>query len=119
MKENKIVKLATDKPLTLDCGKSLGPIQTAYTTYGSLNANNQYLIPSISPLVSSMVLMAFVGSFWLTEHPIIGSKELALKGGIILAFGTLIGALLQFLIHYFWHIFQFFWKHPGLMLLME
>ena len=39
MSENKIVKLATDKPLTLDCGKSLGPIQTAYTTYGSLNAD--------------------------------------------------------------------------------
>ena len=37
MNENKIVELATDKPLTLDCGKNLGPIQTAYTTYGELN----------------------------------------------------------------------------------
>ena len=46
MNENKIVELATDKPLTLDCGKNLGPIQTAYTTYGELNdeKNNAVLI---------------------------------------------------------------------------
>ena len=46
MNENKIVELAVNEPLILDCGKSLGPIQTAYTTYGSLNAdkNNAILI---------------------------------------------------------------------------
>ena len=35
--ENKTVELARDQPLLLDSGKRLGPIVTAYTTYGQLN----------------------------------------------------------------------------------
>ena len=38
MSENVIVELASSKnPLVLDCGKTIGPIKTAYTTYGKLN----------------------------------------------------------------------------------
>ena len=38
MSENKIVELAKEQALVLDCGKSLKSIKTAYTTYGKLNA---------------------------------------------------------------------------------
>jgi homoserine O-acetyltransferase len=46
MDENKIVELALDKPLVLDCGDSLGPVKTAYTTYGELSTqkNNAILV---------------------------------------------------------------------------
>ena len=37
MNENKIVELATEQALVLDCGKSLKSFKTAYTTYGKLN----------------------------------------------------------------------------------
>ena len=38
MEENKIVELSSkERPLLLDCGKSLGPVKIAYTTYGNLN----------------------------------------------------------------------------------
>jgi len=40
MTENNIVELASkNDPLVLDCGESLGPFKTAYTTYGTLNTN--------------------------------------------------------------------------------
>ena len=62
MNENKIVELATDKPLTLDCGKSLGPIQTAYTTYGTLNADKSNAI---------LVCHALTGDQYVaSSHPI-------------------------------------------------
>ena len=42
MSKNTIVELASSKnPLVLDCGKSIGPIKTAYTTYGKLNDSNR------------------------------------------------------------------------------
>ncbi|WP_231889555.1 homoserine O-acetyltransferase [Tistrella mobilis] len=34
----RIACLAVDKPMPLDCGRSLGPIEIAYTTFGRLNA---------------------------------------------------------------------------------
>ena len=62
MNENKIVKLATDKPLTLDCGKNLGPIQTAYTTYGSLNVDKSNAI---------LICHALTGDQYVaSSHPI-------------------------------------------------
>ncbi|MEM8916597.1 MAG: homoserine O-acetyltransferase [Pseudomonadota bacterium] len=42
----KVVRLATDKPMPLDCGGSIGPFTLAYTTVGTLNedASNAVLI---------------------------------------------------------------------------
>ena len=48
MDENKIVELATDRPLALDCGKNLVPIKTAYTTYGELNDEKSNAVLSCS-----------------------------------------------------------------------
>ena len=66
--------------------------------FGSLNANDEFLIPAISPLISSLTLMAFVGTLWLGQGPILESKELGLRGGLLLALGTLIGAFFQWLV---------------------
>ena len=45
MNENKIIELGSNKdPLVLDCGKSIGPIKTAYTTYGELNSSKSNAI---------------------------------------------------------------------------
>ena len=66
--------------------------------FGSLNANDAFLIPAISPLISSMVLVTFIGTFWFKEGGLIESSQFGIKGGLILALGTLIGALFLWLI---------------------
>ncbi len=66
--------------------------------FGALNANNEFLIPSISPVLSSIVLISFVGSFWLIKDGINESIDTQLAGGIILAVATLIGAFSQWIV---------------------
>ena len=65
--------------------------------------------------------MALIGVFWVHEGSILESKDFALKGGLILAIGTILGALLQWLVQIptllnkriskFKLIWD--WKHPG------
>ena len=89
--------------------------------FGSLNANKVFLIPSISPVISSLTLIILVGCFWLQEGSAIQSKELAVKGGVILALATLIGALFQWIIQLpllirksSWRLNLIWdWRHPG------
>ena len=63
MNENIIVELASkNNPLVLDCGKSLGPFKTAYTTYGTLNSDKSNAI---------LVCHALTGDQYVaSEHPI-------------------------------------------------
>ena len=43
--ETKIERIVTaDSPLKLQCGKTLGPIDVAYETYGQLDADGQNAI---------------------------------------------------------------------------
>ena len=89
--------------------------------FGTLNAKSEFFIPSIAPLLSSLVLIICVGSFWIKEGEAIQSFELALEGGIVLAVGTFVGALLQWgiqipsLIKKGFLKFKFVWdlKSPG------
>ncbi len=89
--------------------------------FGTLNATNEFWIPAISPLMSSTTLIIGTGIFWIRFGPAITSTNLALKGGIILAICTLLGAVLQWLIQLpslarkgFRHIkFVWDWQHPG------
>ena len=67
-------------------------------SFGSLNAKNEFLIPSISPLISSVFIIIFVGIFWLKNLDQLSIIDLQLKGGIILAAATLIGAIFQLII---------------------
>jgi len=66
--------------------------------FGSLNANDEFLIPAISPFISSLIIIIFVGGFWLYEDSILESNKLEIIGGIILGIATLIGAFLQWII---------------------
>jgi putative peptidoglycan lipid II flippase len=66
--------------------------------FGTLNAADQYWIPSISPLLSSVTVL--IGLGWLAWS--IGSQltlpEYAMLGGIVLAWSTVAGAILQWLV---------------------
>ncbi len=66
--------------------------------FGSLNAANVFWLPAASPLMTSLALIIGVGLLRLQFGNEIGSTKLAFVGGIVLAFSTLIGALLQWLI---------------------
>lgn len=63
--------------------------------FGTLNASNQYWLPSISPLFSSLTVVIGVGVLaWLLGEQINAPRYLQL-GGVVLAGGTLAGGLLQ------------------------
>ena len=89
--------------------------------FGSLNANDEFLIPAISPVISSCVVITFVGIFWAHQGKIVESQQLAIFGGVTLAVATLIGAFMQWLIQIpalkrkglnkFKLIWD--WSHPG------
>ncbi len=66
--------------------------------FGYLNASDEFFVPAISPLISSLSIIVGVGVFWIKVGPDIESIDLALQGGIVLAGATLVGALLQWLI---------------------
>ncbi len=66
--------------------------------FGSLNASEEFWIPSIAPLMTSLCIVIGIGLIWIQLGDQISSAEFALKGGISIAIATLIGALLQLLI---------------------
>jgi putative peptidoglycan lipid II flippase len=69
--------------------------------FGTLNAGDMYWLPSISPLLSSLTTIG--GLAWLLWYlpGTTGSLENALLGGRILAWTTLAGAVLQWLVQVF------------------
>jgi putative peptidoglycan lipid II flippase len=89
--------------------------------FGSLNAADEFWIPAISPLMSSLALMVGVGLLWWQLGGQIGSSSLAMLGGLVLAAATLVGAFAQWLIQLpalmrqglarFKLVWD--WKHPG------
>ncbi|MDX1978360.1 MAG: murein biosynthesis integral membrane protein MurJ [Pseudanabaenaceae cyanobacterium bins.68] len=66
--------------------------------FGSLNAVDCYWLPSVSPLISSITLIGGIGVLWLSLGENITLPAYALVGGQVLAWGTLIGGLLQWLV---------------------
>jgi len=67
--------------------------------FGTLNAADQYWLPSISPLFSSLALLVALGLLIANlglENAT--AARYALLGGRVLAWGTLAGALLQWLV---------------------
>jgi putative peptidoglycan lipid II flippase len=66
--------------------------------FGSLNAADEFWIPAISPLMSSLALMVGVGLLWWQLGGEIGAPSSAMVGGLVLAAATLVGALAQWLI---------------------
>ena len=66
--------------------------------FGSLNAADEFWIPAISPLMSSLALMVGVGLLWWQLGGQIGAPSFAMLGGLVLAAATLVGAFAQWLI---------------------
>ncbi len=66
--------------------------------FGSLNADDQYWLPSISPLLSSSAVIVALGVFWLVTNGDITNPDNIMLGGMVLALGSLLGAILQWLV---------------------
>ncbi len=89
--------------------------------FGTLNASDQYWLPSISPLFSSLTVIVGLVVLALNLGKDIATPEHAMLGGIVLAAGTLIGAVLQWLVQVVaqWHSgmgslrLRFDFRHAG------
>jgi len=89
--------------------------------FGALNAADEYWIPSVSPLLSSLAVIGGLGLLWWQQGPAIATPALAMLGGIVLAGSTTLGALFQWLVQLpalarqGLHRFRFVWdwRHPG------
>ncbi|WP_413198542.1 murein biosynthesis integral membrane protein MurJ [Nostoc piscinale] len=66
--------------------------------FGTLNAANQYWLLSISPLLSSVTVVVGIGILALQLGKNIILPEYAFMGGMVLAWGTLAGAILQWVV---------------------
>ncbi len=65
--------------------------------FGTLNASDQYWLPSISPLFSSVAIVGGVGLLVWRLGEQINAPQYVQLGAIVLAGGTLAGAILQWL----------------------
>jgi putative peptidoglycan lipid II flippase len=66
--------------------------------FGSLNAADQYWLPSVSPLLSSLAVILGIGGLGLSLGGKILDPQYVHIGGLVLAYGTLAGAVLQWLV---------------------
>ena len=66
--------------------------------FGTLNAADVYWLPSISPLLSSVTVLIGLGGLAWTLGAQITSPEYAVVGAAVLAWSTVAGALLQWLV---------------------
>ncbi len=89
--------------------------------FGALNAADEFWLPSVSPLLSSVAVIAGLGILWAHLGSAIALPQYAALGGAVLAGTTLLGAVFQWLIQLpalakqGLHKFQLVWdwKHPG------
>ena len=66
--------------------------------FGALNAADDFWLPSISPLFSSTVMIVGLGGLAIVLQDKIYLPENAMLGGAVLAWTTLLGAILQWLV---------------------
>ena len=66
--------------------------------FGTLNAANHYWLPSISPLFSSLTIVISVGIVAWSVGAQINSPQYIQLGGMVLAGGTLVGGILQWVV---------------------
>lgn len=66
--------------------------------FGALNAADHYWLPSVSPLFSSLTVLIGLGILAAQLGPQMTAPEYALIGGMVLAWSTLAGAVLQWLV---------------------
>ncbi|GAA6620499.1 murein biosynthesis integral membrane protein MurJ [Scytonema sp. NUACC26] len=66
--------------------------------FGTLNAAQHYWLPSISPMLSSVTVIIGLGFLALKQGTQANTSDYFLLGGLVLAGGTLAGAVLQWLV---------------------
>ena len=66
--------------------------------FGALNAADEFWLPSVSPLLSSVAVIAGIAVLWWQLGPGITLPTTAVLGGVVLAGSTTLGAVLQWLI---------------------
>ncbi|MCA1993936.1 MAG: murein biosynthesis integral membrane protein MurJ, partial [Coleofasciculus sp. S288] len=89
--------------------------------FGTLNAADMYWLPSVSPLFSSITLIGGIGLLALQLGDRITAPQYVMLGGMVLAWGTLSGAILQWVVQLAaqWRAglgklrLRFNWKLPG------
>jgi putative peptidoglycan lipid II flippase len=89
--------------------------------FGALNAADEFWLPSVSPLLSSVAVIAGIAVLWWQLGESITLPSTAVLGGVVLAATTTLGAVLQWLIQLpalarqGLHRFQLVWdwKDPG------
>jgi putative peptidoglycan lipid II flippase len=89
--------------------------------FGTLNAADMYWLPSVSPLFSSITLIGGLGILAVQLGNQITAPKYVILGGMVLAWGTLSGAILQWLVQLAaqWQAglgklcLRFNWKLPG------
>ncbi|NQZ65577.1 murein biosynthesis integral membrane protein MurJ, partial [Crocosphaera sp.] len=95
--------------------------------FGTLNAADQYLLPSLSPLFSSVPIIIVVWTLMWQLGTNLNTAENWYLGGMVLAGGTLAGGVLQWLAQ-LWAQWQagmgklrlrFNWRIPGVMDVMK
>jgi putative peptidoglycan lipid II flippase len=89
--------------------------------FGALNAADEFWLPAVSPLLSSLTVILGIGVLWWQLGAAITLPSAAVVGGIVLAGTTTLGAVLQWLIqlpalakqglHQFRLVWD--WRHPG------
>jgi putative peptidoglycan lipid II flippase len=89
--------------------------------FGALNAADEFWLPAVSPLLSSLAVILGIGVLWWQLGPAITLPSEAVRGGIVLAVTTTLGAVLQWLIqlpalarqglHQVRLVWD--WRHPG------
>ncbi|MEM9005611.1 MAG: murein biosynthesis integral membrane protein MurJ [Cyanobacteria bacterium P01_F01_bin.86] len=66
--------------------------------FGTLNADDQYWLPSVSPMFSSVAVIAGLGLLYAAIGTDITNPDYFMVGGMILAGTTLLGAIMQWLV---------------------
>jgi putative peptidoglycan lipid II flippase len=66
--------------------------------FGALNAADVFWLPSVSPLLSSVAVIAGIGLLWWHLGSGILDPKFMVLGGVVLAASTTVGAVLQWLI---------------------
>ena len=66
--------------------------------FGALNAADVFWLPSVSPLLSSVAVIAGIGLLWWRLGAAILEPRFVVLGGVVLAASTTVGAVLQWLI---------------------
>lgn len=89
--------------------------------FGTLNADDQYWLPSISPMFSSVAVIVGLGLLYAAIGDELTSPSYFMLGGMVLAGTTLLGAIMQWLVQLpaLWQSglgrskLRFNWQDPG------